>query len=206
MADAHCTDKTNFEKMAELGSKLFLGEDQDAILARYPLEHDDRSFFINFLGDRYRIDRESGAVFCGDGPAEPAALLTIMDMVCNKIGAPVMTGKWCNMQELSGACSNPGESSVFTRKVARLNGRAGDLRRACLAAGGREVPGGEVSFRFEVFDGYETWMQFWDADDEFPASLKFLWDRSATLYMHFETLWYVMSAILDRLLRIAGAE
>lgn len=43
-------------------------------------------------------------------------------------------------------------------------------------------------------------MQFWDEDEDFPASVRFLFDRNALLFMHYETLWYVMGA-LERQIR-----
>ena len=43
-------------------------------------------------------------------------------------------------------------------------------------------------------------LRFWEADDEFPAQLQFLWDRNSMRYLTYETSFYTHGAILDRLL------
>ena len=43
-------------------------------------------------------------------------------------------------------------------------------------------------------------LRFWEADDEFPAQLQFLWDRNSMRYLTYETSFYTHRAILDRLL------
>lgn len=60
---------------------------------------------------------------------------------------------------------------------------------------------GDVSFLLPVFDFFPVWFQFWDADEEEPASLRFLWDQQTLRYLHYETLWYIMMHILDQLLK-----
>lgn len=198
----------NYDKMAEQAARIFLEHDQEQILRRYPLKADDSHIHIRFLGDQYRIDRVTGAVLRGadgDGLADPRQALSILDMVCNRVGEPHLTGVWQTTQETSGATNAPATSSLFDKRIASFAGHAGMLAAACEALGGKAVPGGEVSYVIEVFDGFPTWLQFWDADEEFGAELKFLWDKATPLYLHFETLWYIMFEILDRL-SVYGAD
>ena len=35
--------------------------------------------------------------------------------------------------------------------------------------------------------------------DEFPANIKYLFDGNALRFMHYETLWYVMNTLAQRL-------
>ena len=37
------------------------------------------------------------------------------------------------------------------------------------------------------------------ADDEFPAQLQFLWDSGALRFVHYETIFYIMGHVLNRL-------
>ena len=189
----------NYDKMAEQAGRIFLEHDQDELLGRYPLAHDERFIFIVFLGDEYRIDRATGAVLRGEAPASPRQALSILDMVCNRVGAPYLTGEWRTMQETSGATNAPATSALFEKRIAGFAGEADRLRHACKTLGGTPVPGGEVSYLIEVFEGFPTWLQFWDADEEFGAEMRFLWDKATPLYLHFETLWYILYEILDRL-------
>ena len=42
-------------------------------------------------------------------------------------------------------------------------------------------------------------LRFWDADEEFPAQLRFLWDRNTLKFLHFETVYYVIGHLLGKL-------
>ena len=229
----------NYDKMATQGAQLFLQQDQDALLRRYPLEADEHFLYIAFLGNRYRIDRVTGEVLsdrtCAatsdDAPcvprspiagagayagtagadatdsspardpslATPRQALIVLDMVCNPVGAPVRTGSWITMAEASGASNNPSESALFKELIATFSGKTARLQAACDAVGAAPCPGGEVSALIDIFENYPVWLQFWDGDEEFPAQMKFLWDSSVRLYLHFETMWYILYEILERL-------
>ena len=189
----------NFDQLAASGSAIFLEQDQEALLARYPLPADESFIHIRFLGRPFRVERATGRVLGEEGPAGPGETLAILDMLCNPAGKPVMLGRWCGLQELSGAVSAPSDLSLFQHAVDRFVGRTERLRACCKRLGGREVPGGDVSCLIEVFEGFDTWLQFWDADDEFPVKMTFLWDKSAQVYLHYETVWYIMGVILGRL-------
>ena len=192
----------NYKKMAQMAIDIFLEQDQEKLLARYPLPCEDGCLKITFLGDEYRIDCATGCMWRGDERATPNQTLIVFDMLCNPVGEPHTAGRWCTMSEMSGASSSPGEGGLFDKRIAAFAGHADELRAACRALGAKEVPGGEVSFVIDVFDGLPVWMQFWDADDEFPASMTFHWDSATRLYLHFETLWYILFEVMDRLERL----
>ena len=42
-------------------------------------------------------------------------------------------------------------------------------------------------------------VRFWDSDEEFPATLQLLADKNILDYMHYETLMFALSYLLDRL-------
>lgn len=46
-------------------------------------------------------------------------------------------------------------------------------------------------------------LQFWDADEEFEAVLKFMWDYNTTDFMHFETIAFATFHLIDRLKDVA---
>ena len=193
----------NYDKMSKMASELFLAQDQQALLARFPLANDEAAFYVKFLGDEYRIDRSSGVVFDSSGSqATPQVTLIIMDMVCNPAGAPVALGEWRTVEQLSGATSSPRTAPLYQPLIDEFCGDVNRLKNACDTLGGQPVAGGDVSVRFELFDGFWLWLQFWDEDEEFPAQMTFLWDKTTTLYLHYETLWYIMFEVLERLVAV----
>ena len=42
-------------------------------------------------------------------------------------------------------------------------------------------------------------LRFWDADEEFPASLQILVDKNILDYMHYETLMFALTHVLGRI-------
>lgn len=189
---------SNADQLVALGQRMFLELDQEALLCRYPLEHDDDHIWITFLGRHCRINRHDGSVWVGSRRAGFCVALTVLDLMGNPVGKPVATGSWITVQEASQAASAPRTDSVLQRGVSFFAGKAAELDEALASLGGWEVAGGEVSRQLEVVEGMPIWVQFWDGDDEFPCRMTFLWDRSIRLFLHFETMWYVMMEVIDR--------
>ena len=50
----------------------------------------------------------------------------------------------------------------------------------------------QVSSRYLIF--LPVMLQFWDADEEFDAVLKFMWDYNTMDFMHFETIAFATMA------------
>ena len=50
-----------------------------------------------------------------------------------------------------------------------------------------------------MFDFLPVTLQFWDADDEFDAVLKIMWDRRTLDFMRYETTYYAAGRLLERL-------
>ena len=49
------------------------------------------------------------------------------------------------------------------------------------------------------FDGLPIVIQLWLGDEEFPPSLRFLWDENALMYLRYETMYYAKGLLLQRL-------
>ena len=62
---------------------------------------------------------------------------------------------------------------------------------------------GDVAYELSIYPGYQIQMILWEGDDEFPPNLKFMFDENILDYMHFETVFFMMSHILKRMETIA---
>ena len=62
---------------------------------------------------------------------------------------------------------------------------------------------GDVSSTIPLFSFLPVVLQFWDADEEFEAVLKFMWDYNTTDFMHFETIAFATFHLIDRLKDVA---
>lgn len=83
----------------------------------------------------------------------------------------------------------------FIGRVYRINRRTGRVEWYSSAV----KTFGDVSSTIPVFDFLPVMLQFWDADEEFGAVLKFMWDYNTTDFMHFETIAFATMHLIDRL-------
>ena len=95
---------------------------------------------------------------------------------------------------------NLSQNSGFFKNTADFfNGKTVELRNACVALSGKELGKGDVAFELKLFPFLPIIIRFWEADDEFPASIQILTDRNTLDYMHYETLIFALTHLFSRL-------
>ena len=191
----------NYAIMADRARQLFLTFDQPAMCARLGLAATDEDIPVRFLGGAYRVRRSDGAVLTPDGaPASFGAVMAIYDALARS-NAPALSGAFVPTTALHGIRGTHAvHENLHSPAAQRFAGRADELARALEKLGGRRWAGpGDVAYVLDVFDFFPVCVRFWDADEEFPASLQFLWDANALDFLYYETLWYVMDEVLDRI-------
>ena len=197
---------SNYEKMAAGARALFLTMDQGAMISRWGLEHDGEHLYVPFMGERLSIHRGTGAL----GSLEPPGTyrspdwvnetMVIFDLLTHSETRPRATGRWASISSLGGIIGAGHDRSLSHEPTAaKFAGNPEGLRAACERVGGSPLGRADVGYVVPVFHDFGIWFQFWDGDDEFPANIKYLFDENALQFMHYETLWYVMNALADRL-------
>ncbi len=113
---------------------------------------------------------------------------------------PVAAGRWASISELGGILGIGHDQKLrHDSAAARFSGQTERLVRACRALGGVPCGKADVGFAIPVFRDLGISFQFWDADEEFPASIKYLFDANSLEFMHYEALWYMMHGLYSRL-------
>ena len=202
---------SNYEKMAQGARELFLEMDQQAMIRRWGLEHDDEYLYITYFGERMRIHRATAMIASLEGegvyhsPNMVNETMVIFDLLTHAVIRPRACGRWASISSLGGIIG-AGHDRTLSHQVeaARFVGRLDALRGACARLGGAPLGRSDVGYALPVFEDFGIWFQFWDGDDEFPANIKYLFDENALQFMHYETLWYVMGSLYDRLLFYCG--
>lgn len=192
---------TNFEQLAALGKPIFLRYDQKAMIRRYGLTANASEILIRYCGEFFRVVRETGDVLRRDGtPAGPGIMLTIFDILCKDREPEGLAGCWRPVRSLPGAGQTSPDDAVFSEVYTKLFARNQDvLRTVCEELGGKPFPVGDVAYEIPVFRWLPLVLQFWEGDDEFPSAIRFLWDENTLQYLHFETTFYLMIHLLDRI-------
>ena len=195
----------NYAIQLERARAQFLTYDQAAMCARLGLPMSETEIPVRFLGEVLRIERETGAVLRPDGaPAPFGAAMAVYDALARD-NDPALAGEFVPTSALHGIRGTHAvHEDLHSPAAQRFAGKTAALEAALTALGGRKWPGpGDVAYVLDVFDFFPVCVRFWDADDEFPASLQFLWDSNALGFLFYETLWYVMDELIARLFSVS---
>jgi hypothetical protein len=92
-----------------------------------------------------------------------------------------------------------GNNDMFAEIAHYFDEHTDVLAAVCKKLGGVKKTPGDVSYELTLFDEIPVWLQFWRGDDEFPARLVLLWDKNVTQWVHYETLYYIVSMLFTRL-------
>ena len=207
--------ESNYEITKKKTAQQFLQYDQKTMIEKYHLEHDENNLYLTFVNQVYRIDRTSGLVArCAAGslPEKEAGYdeaMSIYDILCYAKENCSLSEKYCLTNSLKGivktSVGHPGDGS-FQEEKQYFDKETQKLDEACRKLGGVPAGKGDVAYRIQVFPFLPVIFQFWNSDEDFDAEIQFLWDENTLQYMHFETLWYVMSHIIRRLMEEADAD
>lgn len=63
----------------------------------------------------------------------------------------------------------------------------------CEKLGAKKVPGGDISFEFEIYKGLKALIKFYEKDDEFNASAAILFEKRMLQFVNYETVFYIAS-------------
>lgn len=202
---------SNHEITTNKAKEDFLTYEQNKMIEKFSLEHDEEYLYINFVAKPYRIDRKTGDVdeLDKDGNFVKrcgfSETLSIFDVLCYSKDDCHLAGSFCTVNSLKGIAYTAGPGSgMFDRNAALLDGHEDVLEEFCQSLGGRKVSGGDVSYEIPIYDFLPAIIRFWASDDEFPADIKFYWDENILMYMHFETVFFVMGFIYGRIREFAA--
>jgi hypothetical protein len=112
-------------------------------------------------------------------------------------------GKWtAETQFPSGSLFFRGPHKMPTHKLEKAFGRNQDgFASLSLSLGGKKVDGGDCALEFFFFPRLPVRLILWLADEEFPARVIFLFDRSADQHFKLDGLWAVGKALTNQLLQ-----
>lgn len=193
----------NYLLQAAQAKRYFLTYDQEALIRKLQLPYDEDFLYPVLFSRRYRLSRESGDLEREENGVWRDAntheeVMTLLDFVCDSKEDRLVSGRWKNMADFGHAFH---QSLLEERdpNAELFQSRQSDFRKACEALGGKEQPMGDIAYAIEVFDGLPLLVQLWFGDEEFPASLRFLWDENALQYLKYETMYYARNLLLQRL-------
>lgn len=200
--------QSNYEIMKVQMQKEFLKYDQQTMIQKFQLYHDEEYLYIRFIGRDYRINRFSGVVEWSENQwktchaADYNEVMTIYDVLCYSKENCRLSGNFTPVNGLKSVVKTSKNStggSLFRSMEQYFDQNFQGLKNACEKLGGKPEKIGDLSYRLLLFDFLPVILQFWQSDDEFPACLKLMWDENVLDFMHYETTWFAASHLWKRL-------
>ena len=196
--------RDNYAMQAEKAKESFLHYDQEALIRKFRLRADENYLYPVMLSDTYRLSRTTGDLsrYAGDTWVDANShgeVMTLLDLLCDSREDRFLTGNWKSMQAFGNQIhrnllERPRDAAAerFAQNMDRFEG-------ACRSLGGTPVPMGDMGFAIELFDGLEIAVALWQADEDFPAALRYCWDENALMYIRYETMYYAVDLLRSRL-------
>lgn len=194
---------SNYELTRQQANQLFLSFDEGEIAERLGLPRDDKGLLVSFLGRPYRAERGTGILRrLWDGEEGGfGETLTVYDYLCESKPGCHPAGEYTTVGNLQAVVTSTIGGGLNANAVKWFAEDPERARRACEAFGGREIARGDLGWEFPVFDGgLNLRLCFWEADEDFPASLRLYWDRNVLDYIRFETTYYASGFLLEELM------
>lgn len=200
--------RDNYEQMRNQMRTHFLDFDQQEMIRKFRLAHDDGFLYIRFLSRMYRIGRGDGIVeWSDDGfrtctEGDYSESMTIYDVLCCSEPDCALSGEFAPSRSLKGivqTLSSAGGGSMFDPSAQAFDRNPEGLARACARIGGIPCGRGDVAFQIPLFDFMPLRFSFWQSDEDFPAEINLLWDTNVLAFMHYETLWFAAGHMMHRL-------
>ncbi|MGN0962810.1 MAG: DUF3786 domain-containing protein [Clostridia bacterium] len=203
------TKPNNYELTFGRAEKEFLRFDQEEILRAGHLKADDEYIYVTFFYALYRIDRRSGRMEkqMSDGGYRHAAYnegMGIFDAICEPTPFRRLCGEMVDMNYFTNTSFNG--RSMFQPYADRFAANLEKFRKVCLEIGGRPQKESDAGFAFDLFDFLPMTLLLWEGEEGIPAAIRFLWDRNTTDFIRFETMFIVITHVLETLSAAMGFE
>lgn len=190
----------NYDIQAQQAKCRFLTYDQDELIAKFRLRSDGNYLYVNLLCQLYRLHRRTGGLerqrdgqwVDGNSYEE---VMTLLDLLCDSRADRYVAGRWKSMQSF-GLLFHQNLLEERDPWAERFDGDPELLRRGCLALNGQPVPGADISYVIDFFEGLPICIQFWHGDEEFLPRLRYLWDENADRYLRYETMYFAVKLLL----------
>ena len=182
----------------------FTTYDQEAIIAKLKLRHDENFLYAVMLSETYRICRKTGDIHreTPSGWVDANSyeeVMTLLDLVCDCREDRFLTGRWKNMTDFGLMFHRNLTEREHDPWAGKFEAGPEAFRKACEALGGKPFPLGDVAYTLELFDGLPVLVQLWFGDEEFSAGLRFLWDENALMYLKYETMHFAKGMLLEKI-------
>jgi len=162
---------------------------------------------VRFFNRDYLVSN-TGVQALGGAPA-PLDHQSVLAHYLMSQGRKTLTGEFLPIGRLTGVASTGASpsDSLIVPLAANFGDNYGLFARAAERIGGRaegRAPSGGESWLFPALPFFPVRVVFFEADDEFPAEIKVLFDSSAPAFVAYECLELMELVLVEELMGAAG--
>lgn len=196
--------KDNYQIQVMQAKKKFLTYDQQELIDRCNLRFDSDYLYLIMLSEPYRIHRLTGDLerqrdgdwVDGNSFHE---VMTVLDWLCDSRPDRYITGRWINVVTHGYAFHSNLQENENNPYAQLFDQNPEAFIAACQALKGEKLPGADIGYAVELFDGLRIFLQLWRGDDEFSPRVRCLWDENTDRYLRYETTWYTTALLMERI-------
>ena len=194
-----------FDKTCDHYMHRIAGLDFGAVAATLGIDADGETVTIPFFNTPYRVTRDGVLT-----PAGKPAAFGVGVVLCNYlIQCPdriPRDGEWCSYRDFKDAAPLVGTfADAVERPIAEnFSGRPADLEKAGRILGGVEPAAAypyDLNLMIQALPRIPLLLLFNDADEEFPADCKVLFEKRAESYLDMECVAIVGMLLAEYLRR-----
>ena len=199
--------KSNYEIQAEKSKLELIKWDHGKIAKKFNLEYDENYLYIYFLKQKYRLNKTTGDIEktydeVNYNSAKYNEVMTILDLLSYSKDNLQLSGNWMNVTNLKGTLQTgrvTNHNDLFFPYAKKFSSRIDDLKKACEKLDGKAIEKGDVGYIINLFEFLPVMIIFYEEDCDFPAEFKILWDENTLDYMHYETTFYAVVHLFERI-------
>ncbi|MBN1224437.1 MAG: DUF3786 domain-containing protein [Candidatus Aminicenantes bacterium] len=162
-------------------------------------DENQRGYRLTILSKDYCIIPSEGKIQSMDAPDEQCHFFLQLTAVNYLIGAKdiPLDGRWASEKEFpSGPLFFRGPHALPSKKLTQIFGLDSyRFAEACRNLGGKSIDSGDSAFELLVLPRIPVRLILWLADEEFPARLTYLFDRTANVHLKLDAIWAVGNLI-----------
>ncbi len=190
----------NYAIALQNAKRHFCTYDPQKLVAQSPAWLRDGKICTCFLGEDVEIEVGTGEITVGGQPANFCQALTVFDWLCDRKKDAWALWEYCPITSLPGVLVSGSGLVIRTDALAeKIDRNPEAFERACRALGGAPMFTADIAYELPVFPDMGMALKFYHADEDFPASLTFLWDQNILCFIRYETVYYLASCVRDRL-------
>ncbi|MGN0998789.1 MAG: DUF3786 domain-containing protein [Faecousia sp.] len=190
----------NYKKMQESARAHFLEYDYGALCRRRGVKAGEDGLVTRFLGQQVFISRKTGEITVDGRKATFSEALTVYDWLCDGQKDAQAAGKYCTISSLPGVFVSGSGLEMNGNSVATLiEANRAEFLELCRRMDGQEVTGADLAVVIWLFPDLPMLLKFYGSDEDFPASLTFLWDANILRFIRYETIYYLAGCLLKRI-------